>query len=264
MSAPSPTAFWLRFAASLPVAGAQGLWLKRTAPRMPARIESGATGRAGDGERALSLLVAGESPAVGVGCETMAQAVSVQLAERIAAKAGGAVDWQIIGRNGARSAEIAQLLITQRPRRVDPTRIAVVMLGVNDVTGLSSLRHWYEQLVAIRGHLRRRGFARIFLAPVPPMWRFTLLPHPLRGVLGDRARQLDAERFRVAALYPEVTALATEFPNDPELLAEDGYHPGPKACALWAEQLAEQMSGASVLDAQVGDDTARPRSRLVN
>ena len=245
MNAPSSTAFWFKFAASLPVAGVQGLWLKRTAPRMPERLESGASGRAGAGERALSLLVTGESPAVGVGCETASQAVSVQLAERIAANAGGAVDWQVIGRNGARSAEIAQLLATQRPRSVDPDRLAVVMLGVNDVTGLSSLRHWYEQLVAIRGHLRRRGFGRIFLAPVPPMWQFTLLPHPLRGVLGDRARQLDAERFRVAKLYPEVTALATEFPNEPELLAEDGYHPGPEACALWAGQLAEQMADAA-------------------
>lgn len=244
MNGPSPAAFWLRFAASLPVAGVQGLWLRRTAPRLPARLESGASGRAGRGAPALSLLVAGESPAVGVGCETATQAVSVQLAERLAAARGGSVDWQVIGHNGARSAEIARLLATQRPRPVDPSRLAVVMLGVNDVTGLRSLRHWYEQLVAIRSHLRRRGCGRIYLAPVPPMWQFTLLPHPLRGVLGDRARLLDAERFRIAALYPEVTALVTDFPDEPELLAEDGYHPGPEACALWAERLVEQMGRA--------------------
>ena len=241
MSAPSAPAFWLRFAASLPVAGVQGLWLRRSAPRLPARLENGASGHAGDGRATLSLLVAGESPTVGVGCDAPHESVSVQLAERLAEACGGAVEWQVIGRNGARAEDIATLLQTQRPRAASPRRLAVVMLGVNDVTGIRSLRHWYEQLVAIRGRLRDRGYGRIFLAPVPPMWQFTLLPRPLRDVLGDRARMLDAERFRVAHRYPDVTALVTEFPQRRELLASDGYHPGPEACALWAAQLAEQI-----------------------
>ena len=251
--APSPIGFWLRFAALLPVAGAQGAWLRRTAPRLPARLENGESGRAGEGDPALTILVAGESPAVGVGCDLPQQSVTVQLAERLAAACSGAVDWQVIGRNGARAADIATLLQTRRPRAPSATRLAVVMLGVNDVTGVRSLRHWSEQLIVIRSRLRARGYGRVFLAPVPPMWQFTLLPQPLRGVLGDRARLLDAQRRRVAGLYPDVTALATEFPDREELLAEDGYHPGPEACAMWAAQLAEQILATGSGPADLAD-----------
>ncbi|MEO1594296.1 MAG: SGNH/GDSL hydrolase family protein [Pseudomonadota bacterium] len=241
MKAPSPAAFWLQFLALLPVTGVQGLWIRQRAPRMATRIENGATGRVGAGERAIEVLVTGESTAVGVGCHTAEQAVSMQFASRLASLGGATVDWQVIGRNGARATDIVQLLATQRRKSPDPNRVAVVLLGANDVTSLHSLRHWYEQLVAVRTRLRQRGFGSIFLAPVPPMWGFTLLPRPLRNVLGARARQLEAERIRVASLYPDVTALVTDFPLDTELLAEDGYHPGPAACAMWGNDLAEQV-----------------------
>lgn len=241
MKAPSPAAFWLQFLALLPVTGVQGLWIRQRAPRMAARIENGASGRVGAGERAIEVLVTGESTAVGVGCHAAEQAVSMQFASRLASLGGATVDWQVIGRNGARATDIVQLLTTQRPKSPDPNRVAVVLLGANDVTSLHSLRHWYEQLVAVRTRLRQRGFGSIFLAPVPPMWGFTLLPRPLRNVLGARARQLEAERIRVASLYPDVTALVTDFPLDTELLAEDGYHPGPAACAMWGNDLAEQV-----------------------
>ena len=41
VTAPSAFAFWLRFAALLPVTAGQGLWIKRTAPRMAAQLETG-------------------------------------------------------------------------------------------------------------------------------------------------------------------------------------------------------------------------------
>ena len=231
----------MQFLALLPVTGVQGLWIKRRAPRMETRIENGATGRYGSGARQIEVLITGESTAVGVGCDTPEQAVSMQFASQLASLGAATVNWQVIGRNGARATDIVQLLATQRPKSPDPNRVAVVLLGANDVTSLHSLRHWYEQLVAVHTRLRQRGFGSIFLAPVPPMWGFTLLPRPLRNVLGARARQLEAERIRVASLYPDVTALVTDFPLDTELLAEDGYHPGPAACAMWGNDLAEQV-----------------------
>ena len=241
MKAPSAAAFWLQFLALLPVTGVQGLWIKRRAQRMATRIENGATGRFGSGARQIAVLVTGESTAVGVGWDTPEQAVSMQFASQLASLGAAPVTWQVNGRNGARATDIVKLLATQYPKPPDPNRIAVVLLGANDVTALHSLRHWYEQLVAVRTRLRQRGYGSIFLAPVPPMWGFTLLPRPLRTVLGARARQLEAERIRVADVYPDVTALVTDFPLDTELLAEDGYHPGPAACAMWGNDLAVQV-----------------------
>ena len=88
---------------------------------------------------------------------------------------------------------------------------------------------------------------RIASVPPTPIHRksFTLLPQPLRWVLGMRARMLDAARVAAAASLQDVVALTAEFPDDAELLAADGYHPGPAACALWAKQMADIIERGS-------------------
>ncbi|MEL7298157.1 MAG: hypothetical protein AAGJ86_10880, partial [Pseudomonadota bacterium] len=60
-------------------------------------------------------------------------------------------------------------------------------------------------------------------------------------------------RHDVARVYPDVIAVDTEFPMDANLLAEDGYHPGPAACAWWAEALARQMQSRPSANGQVSD-----------
>lgn len=238
--------FWTRFGALLPVTAVQAVWLKLKAPRMPAVLANADRGSIGDSDapRTTRLLVVGESPAVGVGCKQPAQTLAMQLAATLAGRSARRVDWQVIGGNGLRAEGLLQLLSTQA--RVEPAddSIALVLLGANDVVGLTSQRQWQEHLIRLRQQLRARGVGRIALAPVPPMWQFTLLPQPLRSVLGMRARQLDAVRFAVAATYADVQALPSDFPNEPTLLAEDGYHPGPEACRLWAEQIADALLSA--------------------
>ena len=89
---------------------------------------------------------------------------------------------------------------------------------------------------------RHSPAARQYLLAVPPMHRFTALPSPLRQLLGWRARQLDEKQKQLAGQppgylqhihYPEL--------EPPSLLAEDGYHPGPRGYRAMAKAVAAQL-----------------------
>ncbi|MFK8053697.1 MAG: SGNH/GDSL hydrolase family protein [Woeseiaceae bacterium] len=242
----SEPAFWLRFVLVFPVVMIQGLWLRRTAKRMPVMLSNGERGTTGvqndDQTTALDVMIVGESTAVGVGCHHANETLAHQLAGNLAERYGCAVHWQVIGGNGMTVAQIVDLLGTQVPVSPQPQKIAVVFLGVNDVVAMTSRRQWQERLLKLRQRLRERGVSRVFLTPVPPMWGFTLLPNPLRWLLGLRARMLDATQALLVEGYEDTVALVTDFPDDPSMLAEDGYHPGPRACEFWAKKLAKQIA----------------------
>ncbi|MEM7764226.1 MAG: SGNH/GDSL hydrolase family protein [Pseudomonadota bacterium] len=244
MKAPSPLTFWAQLVALSPIVLAQGAYLKRKAPRMAPVLDNADRGeeQGSDTAAPLELVVVGESTAVGVGCQHRDEGMPVQLARAISRQRRVDVQWQVIGGNGLRARDIERLLQSQSDAPQTERKLAVVLLGVNDVVGLTSVKAWRESLIAIRQQLRRRGAKVVCLAPVPPMDGFTLLPQPLRRLLGLRARMLDAARHDVARVYPDVVAAETEFPLDATLLAQDGYHPGPAACAWWAEALAKQVN----------------------
>ena len=75
---------------------------------------------------------------MGVGCETAAQSVGLQLAERIAARDALSLEWQTIGGNGLRARQLVSMLAVRSPQPRDEASIALVLLGVNDAVGLSS------------------------------------------------------------------------------------------------------------------------------
>lgn len=224
--------FWL----SLPLLLPQGLWLKRTARRLPPAAGE-PRGVVGDGAP-LRLLAVGDSIVAGVGVARIGDAMPGQLA-RALANGGRRVEWRAHGENGARCRDlVARLGDLGR----DAADVVFVSVGVNDVTGLTTARSWRMQLAALLGGLRAHSpAAAIVLAGVPPMDRFPALPTPLRQAFGWRAARLDAVARELAKSLPGVHHLATPVPDDPAAFAEDGYHPNAAACAVWAGQIAAAL-----------------------
>src|SRR5699024_12028224 len=70
-----------------------------------------------------------------------------------------------------------------------PTSLALIMLGVNDATKLTSLKQWRQQLELL--HSKFTPSTPLFFAPVPPMQHFHALPQPLSTWLGLRASLLN-------------------------------------------------------------------------
>lgn len=243
--------FWAGLPLLAPIAVGQGLWTRRNAVRLPPVLDdtaagvrpddgsddgSGdASGDVADGETPLRLLVVGESTAVGVGATRPEAALAPRLADALHREQGRPVRWQVVGENGIRAAGLAQKL--RRHRELLGADVAVVLLGANDTSGLSSVPGWLRDLGSVLSLLGERC-ERIFVAPVPPFHLFRLLPYPLRWLLGHRGLALCDAR-RALARPGRVIVMEGEFPRERRYLATDGYHPSDVAYETWANQIAD-------------------------
>lgn len=220
-----------------PVLVAQGLMVRRNAQMLeePLGVREGVLGRG----RPLRLLIAGDSSAAGVGAGTQVQALSGLLVQRLAQHYR--VEWRLEATTGHRTQDTIDRLRDLR----GPYDIAATALGVNDTTRFMSQGAFADRQRELAKILTcQLGVKRIIATAVPPMELFPALPQPLAWVLGKQARRLDQV---LQALTTEITQfehLPLEIPAEAKYAAPDGYHPSPKAYALWARQLADRIVGA--------------------
>jgi lysophospholipase L1-like esterase len=237
-----------RFWAAVPFVGPQGLRVRRRAPTVaPAAGDThGVTGCGAP----LALLATGDSIIVGVGAVSMDRSLPAAFARAHAAHTGRLVEWRAVGEIGARARDVVERVVMRDDGRL-AFDIALVSVGVNDVTGLTSTRAFARHVRALMAHLHARApDATIVLAGIPPLHRFPLLPEPLRSVLGRRARILDAVLRDVAARTPGVHFIETPFEARDADFSPDGFHPNAEAVAVWGAHLARVL-----------DDGARSRTR---
>lgn len=217
-----------------PVLLPQGLWVRRTALRLP-EAAGPREGIAGDGEAKLRLLVVGDSSAAGVGVADQAQALALPLAKEVAARLRGAVAWRLVAQTGIGSRDAIELV--QRST-VAPADVAVVVLGVNDVTSQTPAPRFVAHLERLVDLLKVR---RVVFSGLPPMHLLSAVPQPLRWYLGEYARWLDAA-LRDWCRATGRGYCASDLSADPRMLADDGYHPGPLLYPQWAARLAEVVA----------------------
>jgi len=218
-----------------PLLVAQALWVRRKALKLP-EPPGARAGTTGNGPP-LRLLITGDSSAAGVGAPSQTQALCGQLVARLATR--HTVTWRLVAKTGATTSSTLRTLAAQPPDRFD---LAVVALGVNDVTRATSRRQWVARQTALLDLLVDRfGVTRILVSGLPPMGRFPLLPHPLRWVLSRHADRLDTALADLTARHAVAGHVPAEFPGDPAYVAKDGFHPSPVAYAEWASVLAERI-----------------------
>jgi lysophospholipase L1-like esterase len=220
--------------AALPLSALQGLWLRRRATRLPPAPgeRAGAFGSGAD----FHFLALGDSIIDGVGIERMRDTLPVQFARILAQTRGCRVHWRVEGTSGHDIANVLErlngLALATAPDLV------LLSVGVNDVTGLSSLRHWTECLSRLLNTLRDRWpGARLLFAGLPPMEKFPLPPQPLRATLGHRAAELDRIATRLVETFPNAAHFPTEISPEEHDFCPDGFHPSAESCNLWAQAL---------------------------
>jgi lysophospholipase L1-like esterase len=215
-----------------PLLLAQGLRVRRNALRLP-EPPGPRAGTAGEGPP-LRLLVTGDSAAAGVGAATQDEALSGALVRAL--QPDFHLSWRLKARTGLRTRQVLARLASQPPEPVDA---ALVSLGVNDVTGGTRSAAFVAQQRRLVQVLRERYGARlVLLTALPPMYAFPALPQPLRWTLGERARAFTRLLRSVALSEPACELLELRLPLDMAYIATDGFHPGPRAYEIWAEEAA--------------------------
>ncbi len=216
-----------------PLLLAQGVYARKVTPRLPEPIGP-RIGREGRGPE-LRLLIAGDSAAAGVGVNDQAAALSGQLGISLAPHFD--LQWKLIAQTGYTTQNLLQRL-SEEP--VEAFDVAVLSLGVNDVTGGVRAGSWLAQQQALVVLLQQRFQVKhVVLSSLPPVSEFHALPQPLRAMLGARARRFSKLLADAINNWPGCELLSMVPPRAADALATDGFHPGPSTYYAWATQLAE-------------------------
>ena len=188
-------------------------------------------GRLGTGPL-LKILILGDSAGAGVGANHQRQALSGQLTQRLSQHYH--IEWQLLAKTGENCQSILPLLDTLPSQTFD---IVITSLGVNDVTSGKSL-HQFENDLQVLKYKIEQSFTpkHIIFSSMPPIGKFPALPNPLRWYLGKVADSFDMAMSNFAATHQ---CHYFPLPNmlEVDVMAEDGFHPGPKVYQQWAEDL---------------------------
>jgi len=219
----------------LPLLILQAMRVRQSAQLLP-EPPGPRTGTTGDGPP-LRLLILGDSSAAGVGAQTQSDGLSGQLVAQLAKRHH--VTWRLEASTGESTPTAIIRVQQMQPQVFD---CAVIALGVNDVTRASTKAQFIARQ-AMLWHLLQQRFRvrQIISSGVPPMQHFPLLPQPLAWVLGRQAARLDSGLATQAKGSTGVTHLPLSLPQHPDMAAADGFHPSPKAYAIWAESVAQQI-----------------------
>lgn len=237
-----------------PLLLAQGRRTRAVTPRLP-EPAGPREGRTGQG-LPLRLLIAGDSAAAGVGVDSQDQALSGQVARALTPHFE--LHWRLIAQTGWTTADLTERL---RAEPAEPFDVALLSLGVNDVTGTVRTAAWLRQQRELADLLHQRfRVSQVLLTCVPPMQAFTALPQPLRALLGARAAQFNAALRDALSNWPAppqcdlVQVPPPAHPgarpganpaSHPAALASDGFHPGAATYEAWADQVARRLVASS-------------------
>ncbi|MDY0220430.1 MAG: SGNH/GDSL hydrolase family protein [Desulfobacterium sp.] len=219
-----------------PVLIHQGKKVARETPRLP-EAKGLRRGTKGNGERQIRLLILGDSAAAGVGVEYQDQALSGQVLACFGPQY--TVNWELIAKTGATTAATIKHMESLPPREFD---FVVTSLGVNDVKNGVQPDKWTSQQKRLIALMRDRFKVRRFIiSAVPPMELFPALPWPLNRYLGLCAAQMNKTIKKWLKSQPDCEFMEFNLPMDLSLMAEDGFHPGPRLHTIWAKEIFNRI-----------------------
>lgn len=218
-----------------PLLLAQGLYTRWVTPKLPEADGPRQGGLVCGQGPALRLLILGDSAAAGVGALTQDEAIAGRLVAGLTADFE--LSWQLRAQSGLDSQQLLELL---QAGPAQPFDVALVSIGVNDVTGTIDAAQWQARISRLIELLSERfEVGHIVFLPVPPMQLFPALPQPLRWYLGLRARRFNSVLAELLAAKAHCSLLAARFQPAANLMAGDGFHPSPVLYRILAEEAAQ-------------------------
>ena len=204
----------------------------------------------------LRLVLLGDSSALGVGVDRVADTVGGQLARLLSEGVGGPpgggerqVFLTSVAVSGSRSTDlatqVARALLGERPD------VAVILIGANDATAARRPVEIAANLGAAVHRLREAG-VEVVVGTCPDLGAVRAIAPPLRQVAGWLGRRT-ARAQASAALDAGGTVVdlgadtGPVFRADAGTLCHDGFHPSADGYRVWAYALLPAVSAAARL-----------------
>lgn len=215
-----------------------------------------------DGERVLRLAVLGDSSAAGFGAADASGTPGALLSTELAAASDSPVQLTVAAVVGARSQDLREQ-VEHLLRDYPAPDVAVLMIGVNDVTHMVSADDACRDLDAAVRTLRAAG-VEVVAGTCPDLARVKPLRQPLRAFVGWRSRQMAAAQAVVAAeaggvAVPLGQMLGEVFAADDRMWSPDRFHPSALGYQRLAAALLPAVRAAVGLEtlAEAARETAR-------
>ena len=259
-----------------PLVVIQAMWVRKKTLRLPEasgdrKITSLESDEASDSAHdgtfddtlLFKVLILGDSAAAGVGANKQDNALLGQLHHRISKMAFSqlsqlshlahlplsdnvAVSSCLWAQTGFTSGDVLHAL---KSLDAEVFSMALVSVGVNDVTRFTSIKRWRRNIQTLIDTLTNTFKCELIIfTALPPMHLFPAIPQPLRSILGTRARILNQVMSEQLQCNENATLLFVSSMEedvsmkemfDSGLMADDGFHPSEKGYALWADEAAQ-------------------------
>lgn len=188
---------------------------------------------------AVELAAFGDSAMAGVGVNQVEDSLPVQLGQRVADALGRPVHVVGYARSGARTIDVMTGQVAGLRR---PPDVSVLVVGTNDVTGLTTLATLARSSRALLDALESLG-APVVMSSLPEFRAMRLVPHPLMEAVIAYGALVGAVQRRAAAMRPLVRfvdvvgAIGPEFVRDRGMLSTDRFHPSAAGYGRIADTL---------------------------
>lgn len=220
----------------------------------------------GGGSDVLRFAVIGDSSAAGLGVDLPGQLLGVLLARGLAEEAGRPVLLTTYAVSGSTTRDLAAQVDAALAGA--PT-VALVMIGVNDVTDRLSVRESARLLGTELGRLRAAGVA-VVAGTCPDLGAIRPIPQPLRAVartwslLLARAQLVAVERAGCVAVSLAALLSPEFFARPDDLFSPDHFHPNAAGYEAAASVLlAPVCAAAGVWTADRAPRSQRERADLL-
>ncbi len=214
----------------------QAKYVRRKVGRLP-DAEGATIGKYGEQAEVINLLAVGESTVAGVGAKTHNEALTGQFAKHLSQTTKKSVRWHALGTSGITiKRTLRELVPNFHPEKMD---VILIALGANDVFGLSSPQTFRRNLAKLLEVLREKyPDAKIFVANVPMVRDFIVLPNPLRYILSRLAKLHHFNAIDLISKLANVSYFDDVNRVDDDFFS-DGIHPSPKGYDLWSKAMVD-------------------------
>ena len=215
----------------LPILLVQGNMVKKQAIQLP-EAKGARKGFCGSGED-LSIVFLGDSSACGVGVDHLDDALSGSLLNLI--KDEYSCDWSILAKSKIITRDLIKIIQNEADIKVD---VAVICIGMNDITAGKHAESWMLELSELRSLLTEKFAAKkIIFSGIPPVRHLKQIPQPLHYVLSLKASVFESALQEFCVSQTNCRFVDIDLPVNEYTMAKDGFHPNKVFYSTWAARI---------------------------
>ena len=187
----------------------------------------------------MSVMVLGDSSAVGVGVTDFKNSVAGQLPYQLAEKMGREVTVHTVGNNSATAGDLLNYVVPNlAAANYD---FIALQIGTNDAKNFHSGNRFCKEFGRLLYALHAKfPDAQIIWSGVIDLAQVEMLPKPLNYILGIRSRIID-RNGKILCVERNAHGPKSKWQPIKENFSIDGFHASEKGYRLWAEELSDYI-----------------------